>query len=447
MMLRIAISVVVAGCSFFVARTVAEIPFSIRVVDAETGRGVPLVELETVHHLKFVTDNAGIAAIDEVELNNEEVFFHVRSHGYEFAEDGFGYRGKRVLVTPGKQVTWKIDRKNIAERLYRLTGAGLYSDSIRIGIQPPLKNPLLNAQTMGSDSAHKVRFGGKYFWIWGDTNQMGYPLGNFQVTAATSPLEFDPEVGVEFTYFKDNQGFARKMAPFPGKGPTWLDALVTLKDEKGGEHLVATYVKVKPPLSVYERGLCEYDPEAEVFKLLFKLPLDLRPVPEGHPFRSGGYLYFGNGLPDLRIPDRYESWIDQESWEAIESTPTSLKCAQSGEVVKIHRGAISWSEYLKRWTFVFTQSGGKDSQLGEIWFSRADSPEGPWSDAIRILTHDRYSFYNPLQHPGFSRGAGRYLYFEGTYTTLFSGNPVPTPRYDYNQILYRLDLADKRIAK
>ena len=41
----------------------ADEPFLIRVLDADTGRGVPLVELETVHHLKFVTDNSGLAAM------------------------------------------------------------------------------------------------------------------------------------------------------------------------------------------------------------------------------------------------------------------------------------------------------------------------------------------------------------------------------------------------
>ena len=36
--------------------------FAIQVVDEQTGRGVPLVELETVHHLRFVTDSAGRVA-------------------------------------------------------------------------------------------------------------------------------------------------------------------------------------------------------------------------------------------------------------------------------------------------------------------------------------------------------------------------------------------------
>ena len=38
------------------------------------------------------------------------------------------------------------------------------------------------------------------------------------------------------------------------------------------------------------------------------------------------------------------------------------------------------------------------------------------------------------------------LIFEGTYTMQFADRPPPTPRYDYNQILYRLDLDDPALA-
>jgi hypothetical protein len=34
------------------------------------------------------------------------------------------------------------------------------------------------------------------------------------------------------------------------------------------------------------------------------------------------------------------------------------------------------------------------------------------------------------------------LIFEGTYSQTFADHPEPTPRYDYNQMLYRLDLDD-----
>ncbi len=61
------------------------------------------------------------------------------------------------------------------------------------------------------------------------------------------------------------------------------------------------------------------------------------------------------------------------------------------------------------------------------------------------MTHDHYSFYNPAQHAFLDQQAGRVVYFEGTYTNTFSAAKTPTPRYNYNQILYRLDLADPRL--
>jgi hypothetical protein len=61
------------------------------------------------------------------------------------------------------------------------------------------------------------------------------------------------------------------------------------------------------------------------------------------------------------------------------------------------------------------------------------------------LTHGEYNFYNPTQHRFFDQESGRLIYFEGTYTDSFSGARVQTPRYDYNQIMYRLALDDARL--
>jgi hypothetical protein len=67
--------------------------------------------------------------------------------------------------------------------------------------------------------------------------------------------------------------------------------------------------------------------------------------------------------------------------------------------------------------------------------------------ARKIVTHDKYTFYNPMQHPYFDQDGGRVIYFEGTYSKTFSGSEKkPTPRYDYNQIMYRLNLDDPRLA-
>src|SRR5919197_4482056 len=132
------------------------------------------------------------------------------------------------------------------------TGGGIYRDSVLVGARAPLKEPVLNGLVLGSDSVLNAVYRGKVYWFWGDTNRPGYPLGNFQVTGATSTLPdrggLDPEVGVDLTYFVDEKKFARPMAPMPGEGPTWLTALVALPDRGGRERLYASYVKVRPPL-------------------------------------------------------------------------------------------------------------------------------------------------------------------------------------------------------
>ena len=113
---------------------------------------------------------------------------------------------------------------------------------------------------------------------------------------------------------------------------------------------------------------------------------------------------------------------------------------QTGKPVLAHRGSVAWNEYRRRWIMIFCQFGGT-SMLGEIWYAESKELMGPWSPARKIVTHDRYSFYNPRHHPYFDRNGGRIIYFEGTYTAAYSGNSDLTPRYDYNQIMYKLDLS------
>ncbi|MCS7021902.1 MAG: hypothetical protein NZU63_08760, partial [Gemmataceae bacterium] len=107
---------------------------------------------------------------------------------------------------------------------------------------------------------------------------------------------------------------------------------------------------------------------------------------------------------------------------------------------QLHNGTVRWNPYRQRWVLIAGQVGGQSSFLGEIWYAEARQPQGPFLRAVKIITHDRYSFYNVCHHPFLDRHNGRIIHLEGTYTAEFSGNPVRTARYDYNQILYRLDL-------
>jgi hypothetical protein len=475
--------------------------FKIKVVDEQTGRGVPLVELRTVNEIKRVTDSNGLVAFHEPGLMGRDVFFHVKSHGYEYPADRFGFHGQALRVKEGGSAVLKIRRTNIAERLYRVTGEGIYADSLLLGERAPIREPSLNAQVFGSDSVVNAVFKGRIYWFWGDTNRMSYPLGNFDVPGATSALPrnggLDPAVGVDLEYFLDEGGFAKPTARMPGPGPTWISSLSAFRDASGRERLFGIYAKVRNTLEVYERGLVEFDDESKQFVKVTTFLQDAPIYPEGHTFlrTEGGitYVYFANPFPLTRVrsdpdwlpdPSRYETFTclkpegrarkwttDRDAqgriryaWKAntllagmaeqnrlvdrrllkADEVLLPLRDVPKAKQVLAHGGSVYWNNYRNRWVMICVEQFGT-SMLGEVWFAEADTPVGPWVYACKIATHDKYSFYNPKQHPVFDKDGGRTIFFEGTYTVTFSGNDAPTPRYDYNQVMYKLDLADPRL--
>lgn len=419
-------------------------PFALRVIDADTKRPVPLIRVSTVSQVADYTDNAGLVTFDEPDLVGRETWFNISGDGYEAKADGFGIRGIRAVLKPGETKTVEVRRLLPAERIRRLTGGGrtVHQDRLNPGKTPPLPGEVL-----GCDTVDAAIFGGRMFWLWGDTNRPSYPLGNFDTTLATTPLPGTPGCigadSIDYAFFTQADGFVKKAAPIPGSGPTWLGALATLKDRGGKEHLVATYAKIRNSLDVYERGLCEFDTKEQIFKKVLELPLSRTLFPDGHAFLHEGSIYFGQATPTLKMPATYESWLDPAKWQPV-TCDIAFTDATTGKPVKAHNGSIAWNPWRKRWTSIFTEKDGT-SALGEIRYAEAPAPEGPWRKSVKIITHAHYTFYNPLQHPGLAEDGGRVVWLEGTYTATFSGNPNLTPRHDYNQVLYRLDLADPRL--
>lgn len=430
-------------------------PCRIEVVDRENGWPVPLVELRTVDNVAFITDNAGVIACDAPEMMGRETWFTVSSPGYEARADGFGMHGVRLTPQSGETLRVEVDRTMVAKRLGRLTGAGLFGESQKLGKYLDVPE----SGVVGCDSVQNAVLGGKLLWLWGDTSLPRYPLGVFDSTSATTAVQplksFEPPVRIAYEYFRDEKGYPRGVAPMPGGGPTWVTAYTTLLDKDGRERLVASYVKIKPPLEAYERGLCVWNDDRKEFErqLVFWTKSDKTPqsppMPDGHPAfwkdDSGQeWVLFGNPLPNLRCRATFEAWKDPKQWEVIEPQE-SLRSASDGAVVKPHTGSIAWNPYRKRWVTVFMQQFGKPSAFGELWYAEAVSPTGPWGPAVKVLSHENYTFYNPRLHPEFTPDDSSVLLFEGTYTQQFANKPAPTPRYDYNQILYRLDLDDPKL--
>lgn len=472
--------------------------FTIQVTDRQTGRGVPLVELRTTNSMRCWTDSNGIVAFHEPGLMNRDVFFFVESHGYSFPKDGFGFNGVRLKTTPGASATIQIDRLNIAERLYRVTGEGIYRDSILTGWPVPLQNPVLNGQVMGQDSVDTCIYHGRLFWLWGDTGRPSYPLGHFAMAGATSDLPghggLDPAIGVNLDYFVDKDGFSRPMCPLKEPGLVWLDGLLTVPDKEGRERMVAKYARLKSLDEILERGLAAFNDATRVFEPVIRGDPNFLPCPDfGHamPVNIDGRpcYYFAIPFPltvrmrvearwdDVTDPNRYEVLTALQPDSARENAPyrwvrfgdltarnasTKARIAgalkrekenvclydvESGKKVTPHGGSVYFNAYRHKWVMIFVQQWGESSFLGEVWYAEADTPVGPWAYARKIATHNKYSYYNPKHHPYFDQAGGRVIFFEGTYSYGFSGSEeTATPRYDYNQILYRLNLDDPRLV-
>ena len=427
-------------------------PCRIEVVERGSGWPVPLVELRTTHQVRFVTDNAGVIAFDLPELMGRETWFDVIGHGYEVPKDGFGMRGVRLVPEPGKTLKVEVARAVIARRLGRLTGGGLFGESQKLGRELDWQE----SESFGCDSVQNAVHNGRLFWAWGDTTLARYPLGVFDMTSATTAPQpfasFEPPVRLKYEYFRDSKAFPRGVAKMPGSGPTWISGYVSLPDKAGRQRLVATYVKIKPPLEAYECGLCVWNDQTSNFERLRvvwtktgaapKQP----PVPDGHPAfwtdaQGRAWVLFGDPLPRLRCAATFEAWQDASAWETLVPQP-SLDSAADGRPVKPHSGSIAYNAFRKRWVTVFMEAFGKPSAFGELWYAEADAPTGPWGKAVKVLSHDNYTFYNPRLHPECTPASSPVLLFEGSYTAQFADKPAPTPRYDYTQILYRLDLDD-----
>jgi len=366
----------------------------------------------------------------------------------------------------------------------------------------PVDHPLLNAQVVGQDSVQAAVYRDRIYWFWGDTDRVSYPLGNFRTTGAVSDLPgkggLDPADGVNLRYFTNSDGFTKPMCQLGFKeGLVWVDGLATVSDGEGRERLVCRYTQMRSLEEMLEQGLALFDDEKEEFTKLKTVPLSERwrfPHDQVTKWRSddGVYLYFGYAFPNVRVRADLNALLDPEEYEAWsclvgeENGQRKVKRNQDGRLeyqwtrrmapvgpneerellnnglihsdeirflpidvekggrVRIHRGSARWNEHRKRWIFIGNQEGGS-SYLGEIWYAEAEEITGPWKKARKIVTHDQYSFYNPVHHDFFDQEAGRFIYFEGTYASTFSGNRDKTPRYDYNQIMYQLDLENAKL--
>lgn len=485
--------------------------FRITVVDDETGRGIPAVRLKTVNEIEYWTDSAGVVAFYEPDLMDQDVYFFVESHGYTFPADAwFKMHGRIVPVKSGGSATLKMHRDYAAQRLYRMTGSGIYRDSLLLGDKVP---PVVEAGKIpvaGQDGGEATVYKGKLLWTWGDTGVPRFPLGVYKGTGALSDLPgkggLDPEIGVEYTYFRDEKSQVRGIVDMPGR-VYWLGQLRTVFDPEGRERLLADYVEIENPMRVVERGLVEFNDDKGVFQLLAKYPDDsILPFDQftGPPMRYSEngiqYFYYPSPYPSIRCPVDYRAQTDFSLREAftclkdgsrfdgskeqldrdadgrlrwtwkrntdVVSEDDMRKLIESGAVrpeeqrfaprdidtgqpVYSHAGSVFWNEYRKRWVCLRLQGWGV-TLVGEVWYLEGDTPLGPWIYARKIATHKwkdhDYAFYTLAQIPEFDKNDGREIFFRGSFSAEFGDQKAPVPRYNYNVMAYKLHLDDPRVV-
>lgn len=459
--------------------------FRIDVLDDETDRAVPLVLFE-IGDLRWVSDSGGHIAIDPLGFAGDTAA-NVWSHGYAFAD------GITLPVAAGATFEIAAVRALPAERLYRVTGGGTHRDSVLLGLDVPVENPVINGLVLGQDSVFTALHRDRIRWIWGDTTRPAYPLGNFHASGATSLLPsaggLDPEVGVALDYFVDAAGFSRGMAPtetVPGEGVTWLGGLVSVPGADGRAHLHATFAMVRSDFSRTRWGMLAYDDANERF--IEGADFELEGNEHRYPHENAFHVTHGDDAwvyyhAPVRIPATSEALLDPSTYETfspyldaaatqidrdddgraryhwrsggipyasrdaalepIDALDGDFADVVTGTTFEAHgNGSTEHNDHTGRWLRLVTPAWA----LGETWLALSDTPMGPWAYATHVVTHEQYTFYNPRHHVLFDGDHGRRIHFEATYTNTFSGNPDRTPRYDYNQVMYGVDLDRPELA-
>lgn len=455
-------------------------PYAVQVVDEVTGRGVPMVTLETVHGLRLVTDSAGWAAFDEPGLMRQRVYFTVSSPGYAFPRDESGVTGVALDTKPGGATELRLLRLNIAERLYRITGQGIYRDSTQLGKEAPLPSPNLSGGVLAQSDTQVALHNGRLHWTWGQTLLAAHPLRAVAGTQATSELPtttgLDPTQGIHFQHVTGSDGALLRLLADPEPGEVGLDGLLSVKDAEGGAHLIAHYTRTKLDGKRLDHGLAELGAEGQFERLVVLGDDYLWQFPQGQAVQVAEgereFFYFATPFAHVRVPAVYEAMLtpshyealawDEEAgevrWQKLKPPMTQqdekrwidkrmikrgearcqLRSRAGGEaVVEPTSGSVHWNTHRKAWLLIC------GTATGDVYCAQAAGVDGPWQKAVLVAGHTGHRFTAVTQLPAFDQEGGKIIYFQGT----LEAADLKTPRYDGNALMYRLDLGDARLTR
>ncbi len=455
--------------------------FGIQVIDEATGRGVPMVMLRTRNEIDLVTDSAGWVVFDEPGLLGRRVFFSVRSPGYVFAAGDPGVSGLALDTRAGTTAEVKVMRADIAERMYRATGQGIYREATRLGLEVPLPRPNLNGEMVMHGSAQAAMYRGKLFWVWCDAAGFRGAPDATVVAAATSDFSasggLDPSLGIHFEYLSERGVFANDVA-----GSVRIEGLLSVLDAEGHEHLLAHYERRRTNGARVDHGIAEFNDKDQMFEPVVLLGNEFTwQFPQGHAVKvmddSGEHFFFAAPFCMTRVPAQYEDIADPSKYEALswsgekralewqkqsapltanqeeellarkemgkEQSRVHLRAAAGGKSVPVVAASVEWNRFRNNWVMIATEGAGA-VQTARIWFAEAAQAYGPWGDAVCVADMGALSLSDPLHHAAFDQEDGKRIYFDVNVQSTDAAERIP--RYNRNRLMLRLDLGDRRLG-
>ena len=293
----------------------------------------------------------------------------------------------------------------------------------------------------GQDGILNAVYKGKLYWFYGDTGRLSYALGNFAMAGATTdlPEKLDPDAGIDLKYFVGQDGFAKRMAPMEGEGVVWLFGAGRPARRVGPR----ADARLLPPAAGPGRraggGLRRLQRRQGPVREAQGRPGRAGPLPHRlpvpRPGRDGAeYVYFTAPYPALRVRADWKSYLDLASYEGYtclkpgtrygdkdraqldrdadgklvwawkrdtpplspkeqqeliaagkmtrEESPFRLQDADGGKPILLNNSSCFWNDYRKKYVLIASEILGA-TVLGEVWYSEADRPEGPWVHARR----------------------------------------------------------------
>ena len=445
--------------------------FGVRVVDSSSGRGIPAARVSVLHWLDQWSDSLGYVAFQEPALATPtQLFVTVESDNYDKL-------AVSLNASLGRSLSLQLRRQLPAERLYRVTGPGIFRDAVLLGAKlPPAAAAVaasdsdLSHGIAGQDAMISAQFRDKIVLSFGDTRSASDGAGQTMTSNALAPTQaFSRERildGLPLSYSLSPSGETRPSLPlhvsersvcefgmpFARKGTN--DSSVEIGALSATSRGLFVVFTKRPRGNMGPSwadcttccwGIARYDIDTRVYRPQVLFPL--KSPMFGRVTASQSLVTTEDGVE--RIYFTVQKPIVRVAVSAIANLSAFEEVAVASPFTDqdINRAAVT--HVASAGLFVMIAEG-REPRMGDILAATAKSLAGPWSSLCRIassnLTHN--ALYNPSIHTTINGSSGAEIIWSATLSDGYTTNSVhkqdglTVPRYNYEVIMHRVRLDD-----